>query len=101
MCAEINEQLPTRYNLAELWHSLYLECPNLPRSRTQFYLWLQMAYVHSPEAKGGFRVSRSYSQTDFLRLRKFYSLKMETNSLDRAQVLLLEEMEKNPNLYGA
>jgi len=85
---------------AELWIELKISCPVAP-SRTQFYEWLKLAFIVSPQPRGGLKQQQIYAQEDLNRLTKFYELRTQLGTLKAAQQALLTEIENNPTLYGA
>lgn len=82
----------------ELWIEAKLLCPKLP-AKSQFYQWLQAAWILDPQTRGGIRSAKKYTQTDLNRILKLYEFMQEHRSLKVAQGKLLEEIERNPENY--
>jgi len=91
---------PKNFSLSELWFELKRQCPIAP-SRTQFYEWLKLTFIVSPQPRGGIKQQQIYVQEDLNRLTKFYELRTQLGTLKAAQQALLTEIENNPTLYGA
>jgi HEPN domain-containing protein len=91
---------PKVFSLPELWLELKEHCPVAP-SRSQFYEWLKLAFIVSPQARGGVKQQQIYTQEDLNRLTKFYELRTQIGALKAAQQALLTEIENNPTFYGA
>ena len=84
--------------IAEFWIESKILCPKLP-SRSQFYEWMQIAWIHDPQPRGGCKIASKYTQRHLNRIVKLYQFKQEVGSLKAAQIKLFEEMKQNPELY--
>lgn len=91
---------PKSFSLPELWLELKSQCISTP-SRSQFYEWLKLAFIVSPQARGGTKQQQIYTQEDLNRLARFYELRTQLGTLKAAQQALLTEIENNPTFYGA
>jgi hypothetical protein len=88
------------FTLPELWFELKTQCPSAP-GRTQFYEWLQLAFIVEPQPRGGMKRPQTFTEGDLNRLVKFNELRTQLGCLKAAKEALKVEIINNPTFYGA